>query len=258
MGLFDIERKSATFSRIVRVIQVAAGIRLPESTMKTLEIESPLSTEKRSAGHQLPPLPYAHNALEPFIDARTMKIHHGLHHSGYIDKLNEELSKLPAFRAASAEWLLCNLNRIPRKNRAAIHHSAGGHVNHSLFWRSMTPDATGKPERSLRDALLNSFGSVEAFKTEFETAGRKHFGSGWVWLVVPRTMGAPLQIMTTAGHDHPAMKDLVPLLVNDVWEHAYYLHYQNRRAEYLKGWWAVVDWREASRRFECRTAPPGS
>jgi Fe-Mn family superoxide dismutase len=205
--------------------------------------------------HRLQPLPYAVDALEPCLDARTMTLHHGAHHAGYVGKLNAVLGGLPTFQEASALWLLCNLNQIPRESRAAVHHNAGGHVNHSLFWQSMTPDSSGKPLGPLRDALCESFGSVAAFKTEFEAAGTKHFGSGWVWLVAPQESTGPLEIMTTAGHDHPAMKGFVPLLLNDVWEHAYYLQYTNRRAEYLKAWWTVADWNEASRRFEDRDRP---
>jgi Fe-Mn family superoxide dismutase len=202
--------------------------------------------------HRVPPLLYAVDALEPCIDARTMTLHHDVHHADYVDKLNMALAQLPQLQRASALWLLCNLSQIPREKRAAVHHSAGGHVKHSLFWRTMTPDSTAEPLGPLRDALCHDFGSVAAFKTAFEAAGSTHFGSGWVWLVAPRGTGGRLEIMTTAGHDHPAMKDLVPVLVNDVWEHAYYLRYENRRTEYLQAWWAVVDWNEASRRFEER------
>lgn len=179
-----------------------------------------------------------------------MTLHHDVHHAGYIVKLNATLSLLPQFRDAPALWLLCNLSQVPREQRAAVHHNAGGHVNHSLFWQSMTPDPVGEIPGRLRDALCDSFGSVAAFQADFETAGSEHFGSGWVWLLAPRAPGEKLEIMTTVGHDHPLMKNRVPLLLNDVWEHAYYLQYQNRRAAYLKAWWAVVDWNAANLRFE--------
>jgi superoxide dismutase, Fe-Mn family len=205
--------------------------------------------------HLLPPLHYAVDALEPCIDARTMTLHHDVHHADYVDKLSAALAHLPHLQHASALWLLCNLNRIPRENRTAVHHAAGGHVNHSLFWQTMTPESAAEPPGPLRDALCRRFGSIAAFKAAFETAGRTHFGSGWVWLVAPRATGGRLEIMTTAGHDHPAMKDLVPVLLNDLWEHAYYLRYESRRADYLKAWWAVVDWNEANRRFEDRGQP---
>jgi Fe-Mn family superoxide dismutase len=220
--------------------------------LNTVAIEGPLSAADTATPHRLPPLPYTVDALEPCIDARTMTLHHDVHHLGYVDTLNATLAHLPQLQAASAFWLLCNLREIPHQQRAAVRHSAGGHVNHSLFWRTMTPDSTTEPQAPLRDALCHSFGSIAAFKNEFEAAGSRHFGSGWVWLVAPQLKGARLEIMTTAGHDHPAMKGLVPVLLNDLWEHAYYLHYENRRAAYLKAWWAVVDWNEASRRFEAR------
>ena len=183
-----------------------------------------------------------------------MTLHHDVHHADYVAKLNTALVDLPDLRESSALWLLCNLAQVPREKRVAIRHSAGGHVNHSLFWQTMTPDSTAEPVGALRDALCQRFGSIAAFKSDFEAAGSMHFGSGWVWLVAPRA-GGRLEIMTTIGHDHPAMKDLVPVLVNDLWEHAYYLRYESRRAEYLKAWWAVVDWNEASRRFEDRDRP---
>lgn len=202
--------------------------------------------------HRLPPLPYSFDALEPSIDARTMKLHHDVHHADYVGKLNTALTELPELQEASALWLLCNLSQIPRESRVAVHHNAGGHVNHSLFWQTMTPDSNEEPQGPLRDALHRTFGSVEAFKADFEAAGSRHFGSGWVWLVAPPESTGPLEIMTTAGHDNPTMKGLVPLLLNDVWEHAYYLRYENRRADYLKAWWTVVDWNEASRRLDDR------
>jgi len=185
-----------------------------------------------------------------------MTLHHYTHHADYVVKLNTALADLPELQRASALWLLCNLNQVPRASRGAVHHSAGGHVNHSLFWESMTPDSNDQPLGPLRSALCQSFGSIAAFKAEFEAAGTNHFGSGWVWLVAPKDLLGRLEIMTTAGNDHPAMKGLVPLLLNDVWEHAYYLQYANRRADYLKAWWTVVDWNEASRRFEDRDRLP--
>jgi superoxide dismutase, Fe-Mn family len=221
----------------------------------TLGLKKGASAEKGAETYQLPPLPYAYDALEPCIDTRTMQLHHGVHHAGYVDTLNAELAGLPALREASALWVLCNLSQIPREKRVAVHHSAGGHVNHSLFWDTMTPEPTGNPQGLLRDALCRSFGSIETFKTDFEAAGNALFGSGWVWLVAPRGSGTPLEIMTTAGHDHPAMKNLVPVILNDVWEHAYYLRYESRRAEYLKAWWTVVDWAEADHRFANRNQP---
>lgn len=223
--------------------------------MNTLSMRDRHPAADAVTRHRLPPLPYAVDALEPYIDARTMTLHRDVHHADYVDKLNAALAQLPDLQEASALWLLCNLSQIPREHRVAVHHSAGGHVNHSLFWQTMAPDSGAEPLGSLRDALCQRFGSVATFKNEFEAAGRTHFGSGWVWLVAPRGAGGRLEIMTTVGHDHPAMKDLVPVLVNDLWEHAYYLRYQSRRAEYLQTWWHVVDWNEASRRFDDRGRP---
>lgn len=200
--------------------------------------------------HRLPPLAYAHAALEPCIDARTMMLHHTKHHGAYVEKLNAALENLPDLRDCSALWLLHNLDKVPDEIRSAVHNSAGGHVNHSLFWRAMKPGGSGEPKGPLREAIDRDFGSVAAFKTRFEHLGASLFGSGWVWLARTRQEDGRLEVITTPGHDHPMMQDRFPLLLNDVWEHAYYLHYESRRADYLKAWWSVVDWDEAARRFE--------
>ena len=200
--------------------------------------------------HQLPPLNYDYAALEPVIDSRTMILHHDTHHGGYVKKLNAALEKYPEFRESSALWLLRNLEKVPQEIRSAVHHNAGGHVNHSLFWRAMKPGTGGDPKAQLREAINRDFGSFAEFKSRFEDEGAKLFGSGWVWLVRTRHNGSKLEIITTSGHDHPMMQDRFPILLNDVWEHAYYLHYESRRADYLKAWWAVVDWDQATRCFE--------
>jgi Fe-Mn family superoxide dismutase len=200
--------------------------------------------------HQLPPLKYDYAALEPYIDSRTMMLHHDIHHGSYVEKLNAALDKYPDFRDSSALWLLCNLDEVPKEIRIAVHHNAGGHVNHSMFWRAMKPGAAGEPKGPLREAINRDFGSVAKFKTRFEEEGTKLFGSGWVWLARSRQDGGKLEVITTSGHDHPMMQDRFPLLLNDVWEHAYYLQYESRRPDYLKAWWSVVDWEEAGRRFE--------
>ena len=214
-----------------------------------------LSEDLRPAGinpktHQLPPLNYDHAALEPWIDSRTMMVHHDIHHGAYVEKLNAALERFPDLRDSSALWLLCNLDKVPSEIRIAVHHNAGGHVNHSMFWRAMKPNAAGEPRGLLREAIHRDFGSVADFKTRFEEAGARLFGSGWVWLVRTRRDGGTLEVITTSGHDHPMMQGRVPLLLNDVWEHAYYLQYESRRPDYLKAWWSVVDWEEAARRFE--------
>jgi Fe-Mn family superoxide dismutase len=200
--------------------------------------------------HVLLPLSYDYAALEPHIDARTMKLHHDKHHAGYVANLNAALENFPALRERTAIWLLLNLNEVPTAARTAVHHNAGGHVNHSLFWRAMSPNGGGAPTGVFADAINRDFGSLEQFKAAFVEAGSKVFGSGWVWLARAQRGGGKLELFTTAGHDNPIMEGHFPVLVNDVWEHAYYLKYENRRADYLKAWWSIVNWDEAARRFE--------
>jgi len=200
--------------------------------------------------HMLPPFPYYHASLEPHIDARTMTLHHDQHHASYVANLNSALEEFPALRERTALWLLLNLGKVPEKARTAVRNNAGGHVNHSLFWRAMSPAASGAPSGPLADAIKRDFGSFEQFKVRFAVAGAKLFGSGWVWLTRAQQDGGRLQVCTTSGHDHPLMQGRYPILVNDVWEHAYYLKHENRRGDYLKGWWPVVNWEEAARRFE--------
>jgi len=200
--------------------------------------------------HLLSPLPYDYAALEPHIDAHTMMLHHDKHHAAYVASLNTALEKFPELHKRTALWLLLNLSKVPEAIRTAVHNNAGGHVNHSLLWRVMSPKGGGVPKGALADAIARDFGSVEQFKTRFAEAGAKLFGSGWVWLAREQKDGGRLQVYTTSGHDNPLMQGHFPLLVNDVWEHAYYLQYENRRADYLNGWWPVVNWEEVARRFE--------
>jgi Fe-Mn family superoxide dismutase len=200
--------------------------------------------------HLLPALPYDPAALEPHIDARTMLLHHGQHHASYVANLNSALEESPELHERSALWLLLNLAKLPQKIRSAVRHNAGGHVNHSLFWRAMSPASGGAPAGPLADAIKRDFGGLEQLKAQFDDAGGKLFGSGWVWLARTQRDGGGLEIYTTSGHDNPLMQVHFPILLNDVWEHAYYLKHENRRAEYLKSWWAVVNWPEAARRFE--------
>lgn len=203
-----------------------------------------------SVRHVLPALPYAASALEPHIDARTMTVHHDMHHAAYVEALNLALQSAPeSVRKESADWLLLNLDKVPEGIRMAVRNNAGGHVNHSLLWQCMAPDGGVPPSGPLGDAITRSFGSFDEFRARFEEAGSKVFGSGWVWLVRSQDGDAMLQVLTTSGHDNPRTPGCYPLLVNDVWEHAYYLKHENRRAEYLKGWWSVVNWTEAGRRF---------
>ena len=206
--------------------------------------------------HMLPPLAYDYAALEPHIDARTMMLHHDQHHASYVANLNSTLETFPELHERNALWLLVNLNKVPQKIRTAVHNNAGGHVNHSLFWRTMSPAARGAPAGPLADAIDRDFGGLDEFKARFAEAGGKLFGSGWVWLAKAQQDGGELQVYTTYGHDNPLTHGHFPILVNDVWEHAYYLKHENRRADYLKGWWPVVNWEEAARRFESSELSP--
>lgn len=204
--------------------------------------------------HKLEPLPYDYAALAPHIDERTMLLHHDKHHASYVASLNAVLANFPELHERSALWLLLNLNEVPQSIRTAVRNNAGGHVNHSLFWRSMSPVASNvpasRPAGALAEAIDRDFSSFELFKSQFAEAGTKHFGSGWVWLARENEDGGNLHIYTTAGHENPQMQGHFPILLNDVWEHAYYLKHENRRDDYLKGWWPLVNWDVAARRYE--------
>ena len=200
--------------------------------------------------HVLPALPFDAAALEPHIDARTMALHHGGHHGTYVAQLNAAIGRYPELEGRSAAWLLLNPNKLPEEARAAVRSAAGGHVNHSLFWRAMSAKGGGVPSGRLADAIARNFGSFETFRTRFEQAAAEVLGSGWVWLARAQQNGGLLRLYTTPGHGNPMLQGHFPILVNDLWEHAYYLKHENRRHEYLAGWWAVVNWGEAARRFE--------
>ncbi|MBC7755917.1 MAG: superoxide dismutase [Bdellovibrio sp.] len=222
---------------------------VPQPVFEGVAIAAPIAIKK----HQLPALKYDYAALEPTIDARTMMLHFEKHHGAYVKKLNEALEKFPDLQNKSAVWLLCHLDHLPTSIKTAVHNNAGGHVNHGLFWRAMKPCGRTEPTGALRDAINRDFGGLAEFKQVFEDEGAKVFGSGWVWLVCSLKNGANLQVITTTGHDNPLMQNLLPVLLNDVWEHAHYLSYENRRPDYLKAWWAVVDWDQASANFEKRS-----
>ncbi len=198
--------------------------------------------------YELPKLPYAVDALEPFIDAQTMTIHHDKHHQAYITNLNGAIEKHPELAGKSLESLLVDLNAVPEDIRAVVRNHGGGTWNHSMFWEIMAPKAGGAPaERGeLAKAMDAAFGSFDAFKGEFEKAANGRFGSGWAWLV---KKGSGLAIVSTANQDNPMSEGLTPVMGIDVWEHAYYLKYQNRRAEYVTNWWNVVNWDEVAHRF---------
>ncbi|MCG8469145.1 MAG: superoxide dismutase [Gemmatimonadetes bacterium] len=196
--------------------------------------------------HSLPDLPYAHDALEPTIDARTMEIHHGKHHQAYINNLNGALDGHDDLAALAIEDLLRGIDDVPDAIRGAVQNNGGGHANHSMFWTSMSPDGGGAPSGDLASAIDGTFGSFDDFKGEFQKAGGTRFGSGWAWLVVS---GGGLKVYSTANQDSPYMAGDTPILGVDVWEHAYYLSYQNRRPDYLTAWWDVVDWDAVAARY---------
>ncbi len=200
---------------------------------------------------ELPALPYPFDALEPHIDEQTMRIHHGKHHQAYVDNANKALEGTD-WADRPVEEVLRSIDRIPEDRRTAVRNNAGGHANHSLFWEIMSPHGGGEPEGDLADAIADAFGSVQALKDTITQNGMTRFGSGWTWLVWD---GSRLQAYSTANQDSPLMDGHVPILGIDVWEHAYYLKYQNRRADYLAAWWNVVHWPEVARRLaEARRA----
>jgi Fe-Mn family superoxide dismutase len=196
--------------------------------------------------HELPALPYAHDALEPFIDTMTMQIHHGKHHATYITNLNAALEQYPDLQKHSIDDLIRNIANVPEAIRTAVRNNGGGHANHAMFWQIMAPKAGGDPSGPLADAIKASFGSFEAFKGEFKKAALGRFGSGWAWLV---NNGGKLAIESTPNQDSPAMEGRQVVMGVDVWEHAYYLKYQNRRADYVDAWWSVVNWSEIAKRY---------
>ncbi|MEQ9104001.1 MAG: superoxide dismutase [Rhodothermales bacterium] len=197
--------------------------------------------------HTLPELPYAHNALEPNIDTKTMEIHHGKHHQGYVDKLNAALEGHADLAAKSIEDLLRGIGSVPESIRGAVRNNGGGHANHSLFWTVMSPDGGGNPSGKLAAAIDAAFGSLEGFKKAFADAAATRFGSGWAWLVVA---DGKLKVYSTANQDSPYMEGHTPILGLDVWEHAYYLNYQNRRPDYIAAFWNVVNWNQVAANFD--------
>ncbi len=197
--------------------------------------------------HTLPVLPYAFTALEPHIDARTMEIHYTKHHQAYINNLNAAIEKHPELADKTVEELVADLEMVPEDIRTAVRNNGGGHLNHSMFWEIMAPAAGGKPAGELLVAIEKAFGSFEKFTEVFAAAAASRFGSGWAWLVVD---GKEVSVMSTANQDNPITDGRTPILGLDVWEHAYYLHYQNRRPEYVKAWWSVVNWKEVEKRYQ--------
>jgi Fe-Mn family superoxide dismutase len=195
--------------------------------------------------YSVPDLPYAYDALEPTIDEQTMKLHHDKHHQAYVDKANAALE--------GTEWdgkpideVLANLSSLPADKQGPVRNNGGGHANHTLFWENMSPDGGGEPTGPLADAIATAFGSFDQFKEQFEANGVAQFGSGWTWLVLD---GGELKLTKTPNQDSPVLEGQTPLLGNDVWEHAYYLKYQNKRPDYLKAWWSVVNWSKVAERY---------
>ena len=203
--------------------------------------------------YELPPLPYPNDALEPHIDAKTMEIHHDKHHNAYVTNVNKAIAGKPELEKKSVEELISNLDAVPAEIRGAVRNNGGGHANHSMFWKWMAPKAGGTPTGKLADDINATFGSLDAFKEKFEAAGAGRFGSGWAWLVVN---GGKLEIVSTANQDNPIMGKAIagcegkPVLGCDVWEHAYYLKYQNKRPDYMKAFWNVVNWAEVTKHYE--------
>ncbi len=195
---------------------------------------------------ELPALPYDYNALEPHVDEQTMRIHHDKHHAAYVKNVNAALEKHPDVPVSSVEALVGNLDAVPEAIRTAVRNNGGGHANHTLFWQVMAPNAGGPPTGAIGDAIGSTFGSFDAFKEQFAAAAATRFGSGWAWLV---REGGTLAIESSANQDSPLSGGRTPLLGLDVWEHAYYLKYQNRRPEYVANWWNVVNWAEVNRRL---------
>ncbi|HEX2444420.1 MAG TPA: superoxide dismutase [Vicinamibacterales bacterium] len=196
--------------------------------------------------HELPPLPYDYNALEPHIDEQTMRIHHDKHHATYVNNLNAALEKHPDLQQKSIEDLLRGINSVPEDIRTAVRNNGGGHANHTIFWELMAPGGSAEPKGAIGDAIKAAFGGVDQFKEQFAKAGVGRFGSGWAWLI---DAGGKLVIESSANQDSPLMEGKKPILGLDVWEHAYYLKYQNRRPDYIAAWWNVVNWDAVNKQF---------
>ncbi len=196
--------------------------------------------------HSLPPLPYDYNALEPHIDEQTMRIHHDKHHAAYVNNLNAALEKHPELQGKTVEDLVKHINTVPEDIRGAVRNNGGGHINHTMFWEIMGPGKGGAPTGAIASAITSTFGDFEKFKALVNDAGTKRFGSGWAWLV---DVGGKLVVESTANQDSPLMEGKKPILGVDVWEHAYYLKYQNRRPDYLAAWWNVINWDAVNKRL---------
>lgn len=239
---------------VLQVVPIAAQ---PATTIPTKPTATQSLTQLRTVSSlaqlkaspaQLPSLPYAYNALAKVIDAETMRLHHDKHHATYVKNLNDALKYYPDLQKRSVEELLSDLERLPEKIRTKVRNNGGGHLNHTMFWQIMSPAGGGQPTGAIASEINQTFGSFDAFKKKFNETGSDRFGSGWVWLV--RNRQGQLEIISTPNQDSPIMSGFYPIMGNDVWEHAYYLKYQNRRAEYLNNWWNIVNWTEVNKRAQ--------
>ena len=221
---------------------------LAENSSETEQVSQATPAAAATSGViELPSLPYAYEALEPYIDAETMRFHHDKHHAAYVKNLNAALNKHPELKNKSIEDLLRDLDSVPSDIRTTVRNNGGGHLNHSMFWQIMKPNGGGEPTGAIASAIKDNFGSFAGFQEKFNKAGGSQFGSGWVWLAIAGN--GKLEVITTANQDSPFREGKYPIMGNDVWEHAYYLKYRNRRAEYLKSWWNVLNWDEINKRF---------
>lgn len=244
---------------IALIIFTVAGSIKPHATMAVITSEDDIVTTNTIANPStfiaqadtgeftLPPLPYAYDALSTYIDQQTMTFHHDKHHAGYVKNLNEAIADYPDLQGQSIEELLSNFDTIPTEIQTTVRNNGGGHANHSMFWSIMTPDSPAEPSGEVIDAITATFGDLDSFKEAFNTAGKKQFGSGWAWLVM--NSNGELEVTSTPNQDSPFMSGSYPIMGNDVWEHAYYLKYQNKRGDYLDAWWNVVNWDEVNNRF---------
>jgi superoxide dismutase, Fe-Mn family len=231
---------------------LAAGSRMAQAQTSPAPATGAPAEKTAGAGappFTLPPLPYAFNALEPHIDAKTMELHHDKHHKAYVDKLNAAIAKHPDLAATPLPQLLAAMQKLPEDVRNDIRNNGGGHANHAMFWEIMAPNAGGAPKGAVAEAINAGFGSFDAFKTKFNETGSKHFGSGWVFVVMDRS-GRALEVAARPNQDSPLLQGDRVLFGNDLWEHAYYLKYNNRKDEYLASWWNVVNWDAVNKRFE--------
>ncbi|HEY9850998.1 MAG TPA: superoxide dismutase [Leptolyngbyaceae cyanobacterium] len=234
---------------ITLIVLIVACQQAPQAeSSPATTVSNPIAQTTSAASIQLPPLPYDYAALEPHIDGQTMRLHHDRHHQTYVDNLNKALAKYPNLQNSTVEALLRDLNSVPEDIRTAVRNNGGGHLNHTMFWQIMSPQGGGEPTGAIAQEITKTFGNFSQFKEQFNAAGGARFGSGWVWLI--RNPNGQLQITTTANQDSPIMDGAYPIMGNDVWEHAYYLKYQNQRNQYLNNWWNVVNWNEVNRRLQ--------